>query len=142
MKTLILSIAFLISSFSMIAQSNGESTSEGTTITITVPVQSNEGNVVVGLYQEANFMKNPSVGSESDIVDGKATVTFDNVAPGTYAVILFHDKNLNKQMDFDPSGMPLEMYGVSNNVMSMGPPQWNDTKFEVTETPINMEIRM
>jgi len=142
MKTLILSIALSLSSFLLTAQSETESSSQATTITITVPVQSNEGNIVVGLYEESNFMRNPSTGLESEIVDGIATVTFENVTPGTYAVILFHDKNGNKQMDFEPSGMPLEMFGVSNNVMSMGPPQWSEAKFEVTSEPIAMEIRM
>ena len=142
MKTLILSITVLLTSFFLNAQSYTASNSEGTTITITVPVQSSEGNIVVGLYEESNFMRNPSTGTAGEIIDGKAVVTFENVAPGTYAVILFHDKNENKQMDFDPSGMPLESYGVSNNVMSMGPPQWNDAKFEVVSAPIEMEIRM
>ena len=45
-------------------------------------------------------------------------------------------------MDFDTNGMPLEMYGVSNNVMSMGPPLWSDAKFEVADTPIELDIRM
>jgi uncharacterized protein (DUF2141 family) len=45
-------------------------------------------------------------------------------------------------MDFEPNGMPKEMYGVSNNVMNFGPPQWNDAQFEVASEPIALEIRM
>jgi uncharacterized protein (DUF2141 family) len=45
-------------------------------------------------------------------------------------------------MDFDPSGRPTEMYGVSNNTMSYGPPQWNDAKFKVANTPLEMELRL
>ena len=142
MKTLFVSIALTFSSFLLSAQAPSETTSEGTTITILVPVQSSEGNIVVGLYNQTNFMKNPSEGLTGEIVDGKATVTFTNVPTGEYAVILYHDKNLNKNMDFDLNGMPLEMYGMSNNPMSYGPPQWSDAKFEVIESPIEMEIRM
>ena len=142
MKTLFVSIALTFSSFLLSAQAPSQTTSEGTTITISVPVQSSEGNIVVGLYNQTNFMKNPSEGLTGEIVDGKATVTFTNIPTGEYAIILYHDKNLNKNMDFDLNGMPLEMYGMSNNPMSYGPPQWSDAKFEVMESPIEMEIRM
>jgi len=142
MKTLIVTLTLVMTTFILSAQTSANDASEGTTITITVPVQSTQGTVVFGLYDEATFMKNPLMGLDSKVVDGKATVTFTNVTPGTYAVILFHDKNDNKQMDFEPSGMPLEMYGVSNNVMSMGPPQWNDAKFDVASEPITLDIRM
>lgn len=142
MKTLFVSITLIASSLFLSAQTPTETTSEGNTITISVPVQSSEGNIVVGLYNQTNFMKNPSEGATGEIIDGKATVTFSNVVPGEYAVILYHDKNLNKTMDFDLNGMPLEMYGMSNNPMSYGPPQWSDAKFEVIDTSIEMEIRM
>ena len=142
MKAIILSITFSLAGWLLNAQEATTNTVEGTTITVTVPVQSNEGNVIFGLYNESNFMRAPLVGAESGIVDGKATATFENVEPGIYAVILFHDKNDNKQMDFDLQGMPQEMYGVSNNIMSMGPPQWNDAKFEVNGEPVSLEIRM
>ncbi len=144
MKTIILSIALSISAFFTNAQTDALTvSSEGTTITVTVPVQSSEGKVIFGLYNESTFMKAaPIQGLEGDIVDGKVTVTFTNVEAGEYGITLFHDKNNNKQMDFEANGMPKEMYGVSNNVMNFGPPQWSDAKFEVAETPIEMEIRM
>ena len=143
MKAIILSISLSLTGWLMSAQTPPtEVSTEGTTITVTVPVQSNEGHVIFGLYTEKNFMQAPLVGLESAIEDGKASVTFTDVEPGTYAILLFHDKNDNKQMDFDTSGMPLEMYGVSNNIMNMGPPQWNDAKFEVAGEPLELDIRM
>ena len=108
-----------------------------------MPVPSEDGTVIAGLFNEETFLKSaPLVGQESNVVDGKATLTFKNIMPGTYAITLFHDKNGNKQMDFEVNGMPKEMYGVSNNVMSMGPPQWNDAKFEVAKESLNLEIVM
>jgi len=142
MKTIILTITLALTSVFLNAQTEMESVSETETITVTVPVQSDKGNVVFGLYDETSFMKQPLVGLEGEIKDGKATVTFEDVKPGTYAILLYHDKNENKQMDFEPNGMPTEPYGVSNNVMSMGPPLWSDAKFEVTDKPIELEIRM
>lgn len=141
MKTILVTLSLAFSTLFINAQAPTETASEETTITITVPVQSTEGNVVFGLYTESDFMKKPTMGLDGEIVDGKATVTFNNVAPGEYAVILFHDKNKNKRMDFDESGMPIENYGMSNNAMSYGPPQWTDAKFTVANEPLEMEIR-
>ncbi len=147
MKTIILTLTLTIASFLAKAQTEvtnpSEETTEGTTITVTVPVPSEGGTVIVGLYDEATFMKaGPLQALDLEIVDGKATGTFVNVAPGIYGISLFHDKNGNKNMDFEANGMPIEMYGISNNVMSYGPPQWSDAKFEVASEPLIMEIRM
>ena len=146
MKTILLTIMMILTSIILKAQDqpNAYTTGdEGVSITVTVPVPGEGGTVIAGLYNEETFLKSaPLNGQESDIVDGKATVTFKNVTPGTYAITLFHDKNGNKQMDFEPNGMPKEMYGVSNNVMSMGPPQWNNAKFEVGQESLSLEIVM
>ena len=143
MKTIILTIAMAISALFANAQTDTAVATDGTTIKVTVAVPNNEGNVVFGLFDENTFMKAaPLQGLESEIVDGKATIIFTNIAPGTYGITLFHDKNGNKVMDFEPNGMPIEMYGVSNNVMTFGPPQWNDAKFEVAGEPLELDIRL
>jgi uncharacterized protein (DUF2141 family) len=143
MKTILLSISIMFTATFLSAQNTSKSISNGTTITISVPCNRSEGNVLIGLYTEDTFLKAAPIKSVSaEIVDGKATATLENVEAGTYGISLFQDKNSNKQMDFDENGMPLEPYGVSNNVMNYGPPQWSDAKFEVADQPISMEIRM
>ena len=142
MKTILLTVTFILTTFLLTAQSKTEIATEGTSITVTVPIKSTTGKVIFGLHNETTFMKEALVGLSSEIKDGFAKVTFTNVTPGTYGIVVLHDKNDNKRMDFEPSGMPKEAFGVSNNVMVMGPPQWNDAKFEVADTPIEMEIRL
>lgn len=124
------------------AETQTEITTEGTSITVTVPVQSDKGSVFFSLHSEETFMRKGLADLEGQIVDGKATVTFENIPAGTYGVLLFHDTNGNQKMDFEANGMPKEMYGVSNNIMNFGPPMWNDAKFDVTSEPIALEIRM
>lgn len=140
MNTIITTLVLLFSVTFINAQAVKQ---QGTEITVTVPVKTNNGEVIVALFDEATFMKAaPIQGSSSKIENGKATVTFQNIMPGEYGITLFHDTNGNKQMDFEASGMPKENYGVSNNVMSFGPPQWKDAKFTVKEAPIELEIIM
>ncbi|MBT8261223.1 MAG: DUF2141 domain-containing protein [Bacteroidia bacterium] len=146
MKTILITITLALTSLFINAQDDpGTDTvaMEGISITVNVPVSGDKGNVIFGLFTEENFMTGaPVQGLESEIVDGKASVTFTNVTPGTYAVTLLHDTNGNKRMDYDANGMPLEMYGVSNNIMSMGPPLWSDAKFEVENEPLTLDIIM
>lgn len=150
MKTILFTLVLSLTAAMMTAQTDTatltadqtEIVASGTTITVTVPVQSDKGSVLFALHSEETFMQKGLADLEGEIVDGKATVVFENVAAGTYGILLFHDTNGNKKMDFEPNGMPKEMYGVSNNVMNFGPPMWSDAKFEVADTPISMEIRM
>ncbi len=142
MKAILLTLALSLTTILLKAQTTDTFVSDGISITVTVPVTSDAGNVIFGLHNETTFMKAPLIGLESEITDGKATVTFTNVTPGNYGIVVLHDKNKNKRMDFEENGMPLEPYGTSNNVMNYGPPQWNDAKFEVGNEPIDMEIRL
>lgn len=138
MKTIALLIAlFLAQQFQ--AQSNNNST-----ITVVVEnLDSNEGAVLFGLYTEMNFMKaKPKFNAKSKIVNGTAKVTFEGITPGIYAISSFHDKNDNGQMDFEPTGKPLEPFGVSNNKILNSKPQWSDAKFEVSGTPLHFNIKL
>jgi uncharacterized protein (DUF2141 family) len=119
-----------------------EQTTE-TEITVTITnVPGDEGQVIVALHDTNSFMKTEAIETmTSEIKNGKATVTFTGVPPGEYGIISFHDKNENKQIDMEPNGMPKEAYGVSNNPMSFGPPQWNEAKFTVAKEPLDLEIR-
>jgi uncharacterized protein (DUF2141 family) len=97
--------------------------------------------VSYALYDKNSFMKKP-IQTQSDSPKGnKSTVTFTNITPGNYAVVCFHDANSNDQMDFQSNGMPIEDYGASNNSMSFGPPNFEDSKFEVSDKNVTLEIR-
>ena len=139
MKSLALFLALAALNFVVNAQEK-----EGITITVTIPnVTSDQGEVMVGLYDENTFMKAAPIQSKiSKITDGIAKVTFKNIPAGTYGITCFHDANSNQKMDFETNGMPKESYGVSNNPMSYGPPQWTEAQFEVATEDLAIEIRI
>lgn len=112
------------------------------TITVSIEnVTSDEGKVGFALYTKDNFMGKPVQGTEGKIKDGKTTVVFENVTPGEYAIICYHDKNNNNKLDFAANRMPLEDFGASNNNMSFGPPQFEDAKFAVSDKNVSLEIK-
>lgn len=119
-----------------------KSNTEKRTITVSIDnVLSDTGKVNYALYNKADFMKT-LVQTQSSIPKGKkSTVVFTNVAPSNYAVICFHDANSNDKMDFQANGMPLEDYGVSNNPMSFGPPNFDEAAFDVSDKNVTLEIR-
>lgn len=138
MKTFFLFITITFTTLFTNAQAN-----IGQDITVIVNnVLNSKGKVLFSLHLENTFMKGAGIqNSQSEIKDGKATITFKNVKPGEYAILVLHDENENNRMDFEPNGMPMESYGVSNNNLSFGPPSYSEAKFEVTNKDIEMIIK-
>ncbi|MGB0838212.1 MAG: DUF2141 domain-containing protein [Flavobacteriaceae bacterium] len=106
-----------------------------------INVRNEQGTVNFALYDEEGFMKEILQAKSSEIKEGHATVTFEGVTSGTYAIICFHDENGNQRMDFETNGMPIEDYGVSNNDMGFGPPQFDTSKFDVDNEDLHLKIK-
>jgi uncharacterized protein (DUF2141 family) len=142
-------ITFIVLYFvSQLVQGQSENTvkeeTNQTNITVTVPnVSGTEGEVLIVLYNswESFSKREPIAAKKSKITDGKVSVVFEAVSPGTYAVVCLHDKNGNERMDFDINGMPQEAYGSSNNRMRMGPPNFEDAKFTVENKSLDLTVR-
>lgn len=137
MKNLFLTFVFVLTSLL------GFSQDSKTTVTVTIDnVTSDKGLVMMSLHSKDTFMKAKALmNGQSEIKDGKVTITFENVEAGEYAIIAFHDENENSTMDFRENGMPLESYGMSNNSMSFGPPNYEDAKFTVANENVELNIR-
>jgi uncharacterized protein (DUF2141 family) len=131
MKTIALLIALIVTTVF------GYSQEQLKTYTLTVRVDNplnNNGHILIGLHTADTFMKGKGIlNAKSKVTDGKV-VTFEDVAPGNYAIMVLHDENDNERMDFEVNGMPKESYGMSNNPMLYGPPTFTDAAFELTES--------
>ncbi len=139
MKNLILTFALALTTLFSFSQEEDK----GITITVTVDnVKNDNGKASFALHTEDTFMKGGGImNTETTIIDGKVTITFENVQPGNYAIMGLHDENENGRMDFRENGMPLESYGTSNNSLSFGPPQYQDAKFNVETKDLELNIR-
>ena len=76
-------------------------------------------------------------------IKGKsATCTFDDVKPGTYAVVSMHDENGNGKMDSNILGMPLEGWGTSRDSRGTFGPKFKDAVFTFSgsATPVKVSI--
>lgn len=119
-------------------------TGNDVSISVKVPdIAGDKGEVHFALYDsEEHFNKRESKDrKESAISDGQAKVVFENVTPGIYAILCFHDVNMNGRLDFNEMGIPVEPYGSSNNVFRMGPPLFEDAKFSIENKSLDLTIK-
>ena len=95
----------------------------------------NIGKSFVGLYRISDpwpEIKKQYIGKVIAITNKTATVDFEQLSPGTYAVAVFHDKNNNGILDKNMLGMPVERYGFSNNVReTFSAPSFKSASVEV-----------
>lgn len=105
--------------------------------------KSNKGKAFVALYDsEKNWLEKRCKGEIIAIQDQKATVVFEHVTAGTYAVSLFHDENGNGKMDANIFGIPKEPTACSNNATGrFSPPTWDDASFVVEDAPLKLKIQ-
>lgn len=71
-----------------------------------------------------------------------ATLRFDGLASGNYAIALIHDENGNARLD-TRFGIPREGVGFSRNpTLMFGPPRFAAARFPVTNQPVGESVRM
>jgi uncharacterized protein (DUF2141 family) len=61
------------------------------------------------------------------------SISFTDLAEGTYALKVLHDINSNGKMDINAAGLPQDGYGFSNNVGMYGVPPFDAASFEVLD---------
>ena len=77
------------------------------------------------------------------IEDGTAVAQFSHLAPGTYAVTVYHDENNNGRFDKNWIGMPTEAWGVSNNVHPrLRAPRFDEARLDLKSGEHSIEIRV
>ena len=104
-----------------------------------------QGQVMVQLFNnEAGYSGGQAVGATMARVNGAtAQVRFAGLAPGQYAVRLFHDVNGDGEMNTNPFGIPTEPYAFSNNAQGQfGPASWADAAFTVQAGETTQRINL
>lgn len=75
--------------------------------------------------------------------DMQARCDFEDIAPGTYAVAVVHDDNMNGELDTNWAGIPTEGYGFSNDARaSLGAPSFSSASFPYDGQTLDLTIRL
>jgi uncharacterized protein (DUF2141 family) len=98
-------------------------------------VRNASGSVSAGIFNsEGSFAKASEAFASFRIkaTPGSVGFTVHDLPPGRYAVTAYHDENANGRLDFDPTGVPTEGYGVSNGARNpLAPPEFAKAAFEL-----------
>lgn len=138
MKRLLFLLTLILTSTLM-----GQNT-EGNTIELEITnVENDEGQMMVAIYDaKSNWLKKYFKASIAEIEGGASNVSFTSIPDGTYAISCFHDKDNDGKLDTF-LGIPTEDTGASNNAPArMGPPKWEDAKFEIKGESIKHSIKL
>lgn len=127
MKILALALAAL-------AVTTGSAAAETVTITLT-GVQALPGPIKASLNTREQFLRAaPAYEAVAESAAGGVILTFRNVAPGDYALMVMHDLNGNDRFDYGTDG-----WAFSNSARPMtGPPAFDDHKFTVASAPVTL----
>ena len=108
-----------------------------------------KGKIRVALFRDGKGFPNDASqavhtqGADIDPQTLSAQVVFADLPAGVYAVSVFHDENMNEKLDKNFMGVPKEGYGASNNPKKkMGPPNFDDSKFQLSGTEQSVEIKL
>jgi len=142
MRTILFTTVTFLLIFSTSSFAQKSNTSVGITINVT-NIQSNKGNIRIGLYKsEQDFLKKIHKSISTKASEDGVQVTFKNLEPGEYAISLYHDKDNNNKLNTFLK-IPTEPYGVSNNKKErFGPPQWKNARFTLSNEIITQNIRL
>lgn len=111
-------------------------------------LRSDAGQVFVSLFNSEDGFPSgdqpPFRTRSAKQLNGEATVVFEDVPYGEYAVAAYHDEDGNGKMKTVYGTIPLEGIGISRDAKGvMGPPKFKDAKFELATgaTVIAVQIK-
>ena len=143
MKLSIITFFVLIIFQFALAQTEEDKNTGSLTIVIT-GLENDDGEVLITVSnsRENYESDNPAfIGMKVKIKNRKAEYTFEELPVGEYAIKLFHDENMDGELDTNFLGIPTEDYGFSNNVRgTFGPADYDDAKFLFEQTEMIMNI--
>ena len=143
MKLSIITFFVLIIFQFALAQTEEDKNTDSLTIVIT-GLENDDGEVLITVSnsRENYESDNPAfIGMKVKIENRKAEYTFEELPFGEYTIKLFHDENMDGELDTNFLGIPTEDYGFSNNVRgTFGPADYDDAKFLFEQTEMTMNI--
>ena len=112
---------------------------------VTVHTRNNDGKVYCAIWRGPEGFpteREHNVAETRDVAlqRHRGVCRFEDVAPGEYAIAVFHDENGNDDLDRNVFGIPSEGTGASNDAHNMfGPPSYDDARFQLPDATLHRE---
>lgn len=109
-------------------------------------IKNSTGTIACALFESAVGFPADYLRSATNIMSIKirgkqASCDFQGIAPGTYALAVVHDENMNGKIDTNLLGVPTEGYGFSNDAKALlGAPSFSAARFTYDGQNLDMTI--
>lgn len=109
-------------------------------------IKNSTGTIACALFESkegfpADYLRYATNVMAIKIRQAQARCDFEDIPPGTYAMGVIHDENMNGKLDTNWAGVPTEGYGFSNDAQGvLGPPSFSAASFQYDGR--NLELTM
>lgn len=109
-------------------------------------IKNSTGTVACALFESAEGFPTEYLREATNIMiikirKDQARCDFEDIPPGTYAMVVIHDENMNGKLDTNFLGVPTEGYGFSNDARGvLGAPAFSAASFPYDGQ--NLELTM
>jgi uncharacterized protein (DUF2141 family) len=131
--------------WSFAAPALAQSPCPGIHVTI-LNIRNSTGTIACALFESPEGFPTEYLRSATNVMvikirKAQANCDFQDIPPGTYAMAVVHDENMNGKLDTNWLGVPTEGYGFSNDARGvLGPPPFSEASF--TYDGSNIELTM
>ncbi|MBU4408039.1 MAG: DUF2141 domain-containing protein [Proteobacteria bacterium] len=111
-------------------------------------IRNSTGAVACALFESPAGFPTEFLHSATNIMiikvrNTQARCDFEDIAPGTYALAVIHDENMNGKLDTNFLGIPTEGYGFSNDATALfGAPSFPVSCFQYDGHNLDMTISL
>ncbi|MFZ5557512.1 MAG: DUF2141 domain-containing protein [Pseudomonadota bacterium] len=111
-------------------------------------IRNSTGAVACALFEAPKGFPTEFLHSATNIMiikvrDTQARCDFEDIPPGTYALAVIHDENMNGKLDTNFLGIPREGYGFSNDAKAlMGAPSFDAASFPYDGRNLDLTISL
>ncbi len=111
-------------------------------------IRNSTGGVACALFESPQGFPTEYLHSATNIMvikvrDRQARCDFEDIPPGTYALTVVHDENMNGKLDTKWLGVPTEGYGFSNNAKALlGAPSFSAASFPYDGKKLELTISL
>jgi uncharacterized protein (DUF2141 family) len=111
-------------------------------------IRNSTGTVACALFDSPAGFPNEFLVSATNVMvikvrKNQARCDFEDIPPGTYAMAVIHDENMNGKLDTNWLGVPTEGYGFSNNATGvLGPPPYSAASFRYDGQTVQLTMSL
>lgn len=111
-------------------------------------IRNSAGTVDCALFESSvgfpiEFLRSATNVMVIKVRDTQARCDFEDIPPGTYALAVIHDENMDGKLDTNLLGIPTEGYGFSNDATGwLGAPSFSAANFPYNGQNLELTISL